>query len=171
MWANDRFTRDGDSRTMHRVGGVRIVAIVEAAKGALILLAGFGLLALVHGQAQEVAEELVGHLHLNPASRYPRIFIDLAGRLTDGRLWMLAGLAMAYATLRFIEAYGLWRERRWAEWLAVASGAIYVPIELYELFAGISPIKVITFAVNVGVVVYMSAVLRRAHAEDESARP
>jgi uncharacterized membrane protein (DUF2068 family) len=171
MWANDRFTRNGGFRTMHSVGGVRVVAMVEAAKGALILLAGFGLLALVHRQAQEVAEELVGHLHLNPASRYPRIFIDLAGHLIDSRLWMLASLAMAYATLRFIEAYGLWRERRWAEWLAVASGAIYIPIELYELLAGVSPLKAITFAVNVGVVAYMSAVLRRTQAEAESARP
>jgi uncharacterized membrane protein (DUF2068 family) len=168
MRANYRFRQGNDSQSMHFAGGVRIVAIVEAAKGVLILLAGFSLLTLVHRQAQEVAEELVGHLHLNPANRYPRIFIDLAGRLTDGRLWVLAGLAMTYAIIRFIEAYGLWRERRWAEWFAVASSAMYVPIELYELFAGVSPLKVIAFTVNVGVVVYMSAVLWRAQVGNES---
>jgi uncharacterized membrane protein (DUF2068 family) len=142
--------------------GVRVVAVVEAAKGVVILLAGFGLLALVHRGAQEMAEEIVGHLHLNPASRYPRIFIDLMGHLSDRRLWGLAVLALAYSSLRFLEAYGLWRERAWAEWLAVASGAIYLPFEIYELMAGVSPLKLMTFSINLAVVAYMAYVLRQS---------
>lgn len=150
----------------HSLGGVRAVALIEAAKGAVILLAGFGLLSLVHKDAQGIAEALVGHLHLNPANRYPRIFIELAGRLTDTRLWLLAGLAISYSSLRFIEAYGLWRERRWAEWFAVASGAIYVPIELYELFAGVSALKLMTFTLNVAVVAYMGYLLSNPEAHE-----
>lgn len=138
-----------------RASGVRVVAVFEAAKGLLILVAGFGLLAVVHQDAEWLAEELVRHFHLNPASRYPRVFLDLADRLADVRLWMLAALAFAYASIRLIEAYGLWRARRWAEWLAVASGAIYVPIEVYELFSGLTPIKVGTLAVNLAIVAYM----------------
>lgn len=64
---------------MRLSNGVRLVATFEAAKGALVLLAGFGFLSLVHSDAQRIAEELVGHLHLNPANRYPRIFIDVNG--------------------------------------------------------------------------------------------
>jgi hypothetical protein len=109
MKAGTLLTPSGESDRVR--GGVRAVATVEAAKGAVILLAGFGLLSLVHRSAQEVAEEIVGHMHLNPASRYPCIFIDLAGHLSDSRLWMLAGLAMTYSGLRFLEAYGLWSER------------------------------------------------------------
>ncbi len=52
--------------------GIRIVAAFEAAKGVLVLLVGFGLLALVHHDAQAMAEQLVERFHLNPASRYPR---------------------------------------------------------------------------------------------------
>jgi len=36
--------------------------------------------------------------------------------------------------VRFIEAYGLWYARRWAEWIAALSGGIYVPFELFELY-------------------------------------
>jgi len=136
-------------------GGLRVIAMVELSKGALILLAGFGLFSLVHHDVQQIAEEIVRHFHLNPASRYPRIFIDLAGRLSDTSLWRLAAFAFFYAGLRFVEAYGLWRGRRWAEWFAVASGAIYIPIELFELLAGVSWIKVLTFAVNMGIVSYV----------------
>jgi uncharacterized membrane protein (DUF2068 family) len=94
--------------------GIRLVALFEGAKGALILLAGFGLLALVHRDLQDVADELVRRFHLNPARHYPRIFIEAAGKTTDTRLWLLAGAALLYAVFRFVEAYGLWRERRWA---------------------------------------------------------
>ena len=74
--------------------GIRLVALFEAAKGALILLAGFGLLALVHRDLQHVADEVVRRFHLNPARHYPRIFIEAAGKATDARLWLLAGAAL-----------------------------------------------------------------------------
>jgi ATP/maltotriose-dependent transcriptional regulator MalT len=31
------------------------------------------------------------------------------------------------------EAYGLWRERHWAEWLAAVSATIYIPVEIHEI--------------------------------------
>ena len=77
--------------------GVRLVACYEAISGLAVLLAGFGLLTLVHQNVQDAAEQLVSHLHLNPASRYPHIFIDLARATSDARLWSLAALAFCYA--------------------------------------------------------------------------
>ena len=62
------------------------MAFLEAAKGAVVLLAGFGVLALVHRDVQQVAEAVVSHLHLNPARHYPRIFLDAAARVSDARL-------------------------------------------------------------------------------------
>jgi len=152
-----------DLRNHANPQGVRSVALFEAAKGLIILLAGCGVLSLIHTDAQAVAEELVSHLHLNPANRYPRIFIDLAANLSDSRLWMMAGLAFLYSSLRFIEAYGLWRYRAWAEWFAALSGAVYVPFELYELAKGVSPLKLVTLAVNLFIVIYMSQVLLRRY--------
>jgi len=149
--------------------GVRTVAVFEAAKGALVLLAGFGLLSLIHHGAQEVAEDLAGHLRLDPAKGSRHIFLDLAGKLTDERLWLLAFLAFGYSVLRFAEAWGLWRGRRWALWFAVASGAIYIPIEVYELFHGVSRVKIIALVVNVIIVVYMSYTLwleKKVHGDE-----
>lgn len=119
---------------MRLSGALRTVAVWEAAKGALVLLAGFGLLSLVHHDLQRIAERMVMHAHLNPAARYPRIFLHLADRLTDARAWLLAAGAAAYAAARFVEAYGLWLGRWWAEWFAALSGAIYIPFELLELY-------------------------------------
>lgn len=141
--------------------GTRIVALFEAAKGLLVLLAGCGVLSLLHRDAQAVAEDVVLHFHLNPSSRYPHVFLQLMNDISNKQLWMLAAVAFAYAGVRLIEAYGLWRQRAWAEWFAVASGSIYIPMELYELLSGVSWIKAATLAVNLAIVGYMAYVLRQ----------
>ena len=99
------------------------------------------------------------HFHFNPASRYPRILLDAAGALTDERLVALAMGAIAYSTVRFIEAYGLWMQRRWAEWLAVVAGGLYIPIEIYEVARRVTWIRLGLLAVNVAIVVYLALVL------------
>jgi uncharacterized membrane protein (DUF2068 family) len=135
---------------------LRAVALVEAAKGALVLLVGLGLLALIHHDVQRFAERLVAHAHLNPAARYPRIFLDVAGQLTDGRLLLLATGAAAYASVRFVEAYGLWFERQWAEWFAALSGSIYVPFELFEIYEHANWLSVGALLLNVVIVAVMA---------------
>jgi uncharacterized membrane protein (DUF2068 family) len=146
-------------RTISR--GIRMVALVEAAKSLFVLLAGFGLLTLLHHDLHALAARVIERLHLNPARKYPRIFIDAASQLTDARLWLLASLALIYALCRAIEAYGLWRERAWAEWFALVTGAIYLPVEVYELCHGVSWIKALALTVNLGIVAYMGFAIRR----------
>jgi uncharacterized membrane protein (DUF2068 family) len=113
--------------------GVRIVAVFEASKGALVIAAGLGLLSLLHHDLQATAERLVRHSHLDPAHHYPKIFIAAASRMNDSRLVSLAVLAFLYSALRFVEAYGLWHMRTWAEWLAIVAGSVYLPVEVYEM--------------------------------------
>lgn len=145
---------------MNTKKSIRLIAIFEAAKGVLVLLAGFGLLGLIHRDAGRLAEELVRHFHLNPASRYPRIFVEAAAKSNDTTLVLLALAAFAYAAFRLFEAFGLWYQRRWAEWLGAVSGSAYIPIELYELMHGVSWPKVTLLVVNLACVVYLVSALR-----------
>ena len=116
---------------------------------------------LIHHDVQRFAEQLIAHTHLNPANGYPRIFLDLAGKLSDAKLLALAGLALAYAVIRLAEAYGLWFDRRWAQWLGAVSGGIYLPIEIYELFQHASWVKLIVFLANLGIVMFLVQRLAR----------
>jgi uncharacterized membrane protein (DUF2068 family) len=146
---------------MHISRGIRMVAMLEGAKGVVVLLAGFGLFSLIDRDVQRFAELLVTHAHLNPASRTPRVFIEFVSRLDDARLWQLAAGAMAYSAVRLIEAYGLWYGRRWGEAFAAASGAVYVPFELRELVHRPGALSLALLAINVGIVGYMLYSLRR----------
>ena len=148
---------------MRLLNTLRAVALFEASKGALVLLTGLGALSLIHHDVQRFAEQLVGHLHLNPAKHIPQIFIAAAANITDARLWVLAVLAASYGLLRLVEAYGLWHERRWAEWLAAISGGIYIPFEIYELFQGDTWLSAGALVVNILVVVLMIGALYRNH--------
>jgi uncharacterized membrane protein (DUF2068 family) len=149
-----------DTAYSHQAG-LKAAALFEALKGLLIILAGCGLLALLHRDAQAFAESLVLHLHLNPARHYPRIFIEAAARITDARLWMLAAGAFAYSALRFAEAYGLWLARPWAEWIGIVSGGVYLPLEMLELIRRPSVLKAALLAVNALLVAYLSFVRYR----------
>jgi uncharacterized membrane protein (DUF2068 family) len=138
---------------------IRAIAILEGAKGVVVLLAGFGLLSLVHRDVEHVANEVVRHMHLNPARHYPQIFLHAAAHVTDRGLWWLSAGALAYCIVRFVEAYGLWRQRAWAEVFAAASGAIYMPFEIARLVRGEKLIPAIAFGLNVAIVAFMLYVL------------
>jgi uncharacterized membrane protein (DUF2068 family) len=90
---------------------LRAVASVEFFKGLIVLLAGFGVLSLVHRDAWDVAESFLEWLRISPDTHYGQIFLNLADQVTDAKLWAVAVAAVAYSSLRFAEAYGLWRER------------------------------------------------------------
>ena len=140
---------------------LRLVAVFELAKGLLALAAGAGLLAFVHHDVRQVVGELLLHLHLDPARHIPGIFVLLAERIASMDLWLLAIGAALYAAVRIAEAYGLWFDREWAEWLGAVSGAIYVPFELYALVKGVTPLRLVTLGVNLLVVAVLSDALWR----------
>ena len=139
----------------HQVQGVHLIAVFEALKGLIVLVAGFGLLHFVNRDLQSDAEELVRQTHLNPARHYPRIFIEAASRTSPGRVRFLAALAFCYASVRFVEAYGLWRLKAWAEWFAIVSGSLYVPIEIFELIKKPTMIRAVVLLANIAIVVYL----------------
>ena len=138
------------------------MALFEGAKGILVLLAGFGLLSFIHKDLHGAAVRLVEHAHLNPASHYPRIFLDLTERITDARLWSLALGAATYAVVRLIEAVGLWLRKSWAEWFAILTGVLYIPIEIFEVARSVTWPRVTVLVVNLGVVGYLLLVLQRS---------
>jgi len=47
-------------------------------------------------------------------------------------------------------------ERAWAEWLALISGTIYLPFEIYEIARRPDAIRIAIFLINVVVVLYMA---------------
>lgn len=139
---------------------IRAAAFFEACKGTVVFIAATGLLSLAHRNLYEIASVLIAHAHLNPASRYPQIFLEAAANLQNSKLLLLAAGAALYSIVRFIEAYGLFYDRVWAEILAAVSGAIYVPFEIFELLRKPTGYAGALLVLNLAVVIVMVKALR-----------
>jgi uncharacterized membrane protein (DUF2068 family) len=139
---------------------LRAVASIELMKGIFVLLLGVIAILLLHKDSWVIAESILALLHISTDRRSAQLFLDYADDLTDARLWMLARLAFAYTALRFIEAYGLWKQRTWAEWVALGSGTLLIPLEIRELLHGVTLLRSAVFIGNLIVVFYMLYLLR-----------
>ncbi|MEO8017148.1 MAG: DUF2127 domain-containing protein [Pseudomonadota bacterium] len=149
---------------------LRAVALFESATGILALAAGFGLLSLGPDEVQDVALRIVARSHLNPAAHYPRIFVEFAGQATNTHLLLIAAGAAAYSVVRFVEAYGLWNGRRWAEWFAALSGAIYIPVEVMELNRHVSWLGIAALTANVAIVAVMLYLVSHTNSKGQAKR-
>src|ERR1700723_3762448 len=134
---------------------LKAVALFECFKGIFVALMGLCALALVHKDVWLYAESLLALFHVNTDRRSAQLFLDFADNVTDARLWAAARIAFAYAALRFTEAYGLWKGRTWAEWVAFVSGTLLLPLEVRELFRGVTVIRCAFLLGNLAIVFYM----------------
>ena len=145
---------------------LQTVATIEFFKGIFVTLMGICALLLVHKDAWLYAESLLAVFHVSTDRRIAQMFLDLADNVTDAKLWAAARLAFAYSMLRFVEAYGLWRCRTWAEWLAAVSGTLLLPLEVRELFRRVTLLRSGLLIANVAIVLYMVYLIlanRREH--------
>ncbi|SFE06839.1 DUF2127 domain-containing protein [Paracidovorax konjaci] len=134
---------------------LRAIAGFEAAKGAIALLAGAGLLSVLHRNLHQLAVALIGHVGLSPGERYPALLLSQVDLWAHEDLRLLVAAVVAYAALRFTEAWGLWRGRVWGEWLGALSGGLYIPFELWHWVHHPTWLASAVVLFNAGVVAYL----------------
>jgi uncharacterized membrane protein (DUF2068 family) len=81
--------------------------------------------------------------------------IEKAFQASSAKLWFLGVILAAYAVLEGVEAVGLWRARRWAEYLTFVATTILLVPEVWELTRRVTVFKVVALIVNIAVVAYL----------------
>lgn len=138
---------------------LRTIALFEAIKGALVLAASCGLLSLRHTELHAATDAFLLKHGINPERHYMRLFIEGVARATHHHVGEIAAIGLAYAVARFIEAYGLWREKHWAEWFAVISAGMYLPLELTHFGRHPSLFNAGVILVNMLIILYLATLL------------
>ena len=111
-----------------------MVAVYEVLKGAVALLVAF-MVWRWHTRLPELMQGFINGLHHVIGSLFAvqlqqfSQFADKANQNWHNAFWLVT----VYALLRFIEAYGLYRDKTWAYWYSVLGYGIFVPVELYYL--------------------------------------
>jgi uncharacterized membrane protein (DUF2068 family) len=134
---------------------LRAIAAFEAIKGLIALAAGAGLLGFLHHDLHHIAEALISHIGLKPGDHYPAIFLRYVDVVRDANLRLFFLAAAGYVAVRWLEAYGLWNERAWGQWLGALSGALYVPFEVWHLVHRPTAASSIVLASNIAVVGFL----------------
>ena len=137
---------------------LRSVAALEFLKGLLVVAAGLALLSLSHRDlgVEFIASDLLHLLHLNPDWHISVLLLRTAARLQHANHTTVMAAFIIYPTLRFVEAYGLWRERAWAEWFALISGSAYLPFEIASLAHKHTAVRLAILLINIAIVLYMA---------------
>ena len=137
------------------------IASFEALKGIAVLAGSAGLLSLVHHDVRHLVHELIAHLGMNPDGHYPAVLLHYADLLENSNLRFLILLGLAYGSLRFIEAYGLWNDLAWGKWVGALSGGLYIPFEVQHIIREPSTIGGLVLTMNVCIVGYLALQLYR----------
>jgi uncharacterized membrane protein (DUF2068 family) len=134
---------------------LRTIAMFEVIKAVSSLLLGCALFHLMHKNLDDIAGQVVQVLHVNPEGMLSNLLFELASHFSDRNLWVLALGTLAYASVIATLAYGLWREREWAQWLSLLSTALYLPLELYWMLGHPGWLKCDVLVINIVIFLFM----------------
>ena len=125
---------------------------MEFAKGVAVLAAA---ISLYWVDPTDVVGAFLDFLHISPDHHLAQLLLRSADTLNNASMWLVILLACIYSGLRFAEAVGLWTEKAWAEWIALVSGAIYIPFETYKLVHRPGLLHISILLINLAIVAYM----------------
>ncbi len=148
---------------------LRGIALFEAAKGLLALAAAAGIISLRHTDLNAATVAFLLRHGINPERHYTRLFIESVAKATNHGVGEIAALAFAYALIRLAEGYGLWQGKHWAEWLAVISAGLYLPLEFQHFAHHATLLNAGVIVFNIVLVLYMARLLNRQRAERHAA--
>lgn len=115
----------------HAHPGLHAIAIIEAAKGLLAMLAASGLELLGPAPLRRWVDLLIARFQLDPDHG---AMAWLAHAINPDSIHLAAAVACLYGLLHLAEGWGLWRAKAWASWLGCIAAALYLPFDVYALF-------------------------------------
>ncbi len=143
--------------------GLRIIGALKLLSGASALLVGMGVFRFLAHDPGPHAERILIHFGLDPNNHFIHAAISSITGIDHAKLRALEVGTFFYATLHTIEGTGLILGYHWAEYLVVFATGSLVPFELYELARKLTLIRGGILILNVVIVIYLIAVLRRDH--------
>lgn len=146
--------------TPTRDPGLVAIALFKLFKGGTLMALGLGAFRLLNPVTVHRLVNWLLHFSLTTGQRFIDRAIDLLSKLTRGHAAALGLGAILYGSLFMVEGIGLWKGKRWAEYLTVIATSTLIPFEVYELARRVTMVRVSALVVNVAAVIYLVYRLR-----------
>src|SRR6202140_1126370 len=147
--------RQSSSRTL------LLIALFKLIKGVLLVAVGIGALKLLHKDVAQTALHWVDVLRVDPDNRFIHGLLTRAFTISPKQLKATSIGTFIYAGLLLTEGTGLLLRKRWAEYFTIITTGGLIPLELYELSRHVTAAKIAVLIVNVAIVAYLVARVRR----------
>ena len=141
---------------MHRHhNGLLTIAIFKWCNAVLLCVVAFGLLKLLHRDVSEVAENFLSSLRVDSDNEFLGMILNKLSLLDDPKLKTASAISLGYGALFTVEGFGLYFEKRWAEYLTIVATALFLPVEVYELFQKVDALKISLLVINLLILAFL----------------
>jgi len=144
--------------------GLEVIAGFKFLQATTLILAGLGSFGLMNPAVSDAAGDWIERLAAGNGQRFA---VGAAARIlpifnaATPRHFAAFGLgALLYATVFLVEGIGLWRGKKWAEYLTIGVTASLLPVEVMALVNRITLVRIATLVINTLVIVYLLWELR-----------
>ncbi|MFI5303762.1 MAG: DUF2127 domain-containing protein [Nitrospiria bacterium] len=124
-------------------------------KGLLLILISVKGMSLMNRDLHQVVDALIDQFNLDVHRSVIAITLKKAGMINGHRLFLISIVVFLYGMLDLVEAYGLHKRRKWAEYLTVIATALFIPFEIYEVMEKITVIRTGALFLNILIVVFL----------------
>jgi uncharacterized membrane protein (DUF2068 family) len=146
--------------------GLLLVGIYKMSKVVFFSALGFGALHLIHRDLGDEVLRLTEMLRLGPESHVVGFLMGKADTIGHHQLRQASMFSFGYAGLCLIEGTGLLLRKVWAEYFTVLLTLMGLPLESYELWQRFNWLKVGALVLNLIVLFYLVAVVKRKREAD-----
>ena len=147
---------------------LKLIALFKIFKGLLLFLLGFSLLFLNSRPLwlDQISDWTDDQILLHHSRPIHFLLSKLQDALAGGGVLRATGLlSLFYCAVLFTEGFGVYFEKRWAEWLMICATGALIPVELRHLWHRPGLVALIILLVNCFIVWFLWLVLKRDKAE------
>jgi uncharacterized membrane protein (DUF2068 family) len=138
-----------------------LIGVFKLVKGISLLIVGLGLLRLLHRDVAAVTQHWIEVLRVDPDNRFIHRGLVRIFNVTPRQLRELSAGTFVYAAIFLTEGTGLLARKHWAEYMTLISTGLFIPLEAYEIHRHFTWLKVAVTLVNLLIVWYLAARIRR----------
>ena len=143
------------ARPKHHNQWLILIAAFKLVQALLFAAVGVGAYKLMHKDVGDLLARMAEHMRHSPESRFVNLILERAPLITDRLLRRIGEAVFIYAALDLIEGIGLYLEKDWAEYLTLGITASFLPLEIFEVYRRLTPVRVGLLMANVLVFVYL----------------
>jgi hypothetical protein len=151
-----------------RVRYLKLIALFKILQGLLLFLLGFSLLFL-HSRPlwlEQISDWTDDQILLHPSKPVHFLLSRLQDVLAGGGLLRATGLlALFYCAVLFVEGFGVYFQKRWAEWLMIFATGALIPLEVRHLWHRPGLVALLIVLANCFIVWFLYLVLKREKTE------